>query len=189
MDRRFDANHDSSGKFSSGNGGSGASALAGGKHGLLSTPAVHAHMNELYKASANSFMDRHDHTEHSFTVDGLGKPRPIVGSKQADKDTVVVHPADTAIVHTHPLEDDKKPSAADEKIANTYGEPNYVLSAHELWVAPGDGTASYKVGDVEWKDGDLVITPVAIAARYLPTAYTFYTYGSDGSVVEHRRNQ
>jgi len=161
-DTRGDDEHTSTGQFAAKGEGdkNGASALAGGKHALLATPAVHAHMNSLYKASSNSFMDKHDHSEHSFTVDGLGKPREITGSREADKDKVVVHPADTAIVHTHPKADDIKPSTADENIANTYGEPNYVLSQNQLWVAPGDGTKSYKVGDVEWKNDDLVITPV-----------------------------
>jgi hypothetical protein len=152
MDKRFDKDQPRSpdGKFGSGDGGA---------HAILKTAAVHDQMGKLYSSASASYLGQ-DKIEHSFTVDGAGKPRDIQSSHDSAKSSVTVHPGDQCIIHTHPKRTDPKPSAADIAIAEQFGIPNYELSANELWVANGDGSTA-KVGNVEWKDGELVLTLIA----------------------------
>ena len=45
-----------------------------------------------------------------------------------------------AIVHTHPLRTDPRPSSGDAALSRRLGLPVYTLTRHGLWVAQPDGT-------------------------------------------------
>jgi HK97 family phage portal protein len=141
-------NHDANGRFGSGSGGASA-------HPLITTTDAHTQMANLYNSASSGYSGQ-DKMEHSFTIDGSGKPRAIQSSHSNSSNSVTVHPGDKAIVHTHPKGTDPKPSDADVAIAVKFGIPNYAMSADVIWVANPDGTTA-KVGDVSWQHGDLDI--------------------------------
>ena len=168
LEVRGDDDHASNGQFAAKGAGTesknGSSSLAGGKHALLETPAVHAQMTAAYKKAQPTFMPatmasagtKIPRNEYSFTVDKDGKPSDVVTSGTDNKNSIEVPAGAQAIVHTHPTADSPLPSEGDIAAAKAAGCPNYELSHSEIWVANPDGTTG-KVGDVSLKHGDLVI--------------------------------
>lgn len=125
------------------------------QHAVLKTPAVHAQMSKMYTDASHTFMGA-SREEYSFTVNKDGSVTPIKTSNTADKNTVDVPEGTQAIIHTHPAGDSPKPGPGDVHAAEQANCPNYALSQRALWVANPDGTTA-KVGDVEWKHGEVVI--------------------------------
>jgi len=125
-------------------------------------------MNKLYKYAQLSFVPNPftRKTELSFTVSADGTPGLVSSSHDWARDVVRVHHGDTAIVHTHPFGTDPRPSDSDVAIAVKLGIPIFVLSRGALWVAIPDGT-SYKVADVQWEHGQLVLKQRALVPQNL----------------------
>jgi len=171
---REDTEHAANGQFATKGGGDGLIGKSlGAKHDVLRTPEVHAQMAKMYKQAAPTMLKGTSlHQEYSFTVDKKsGKPSKIESSDESNKNHFV-KPDDpvTAIVHTHPDGTLPTPGPGDPLAAVLVDAPNYELSQKELWVVQPDGTQE-QVGTVEWKHGDIVITPMS-GERSLPFNYS-----------------
>ena|ERR1700723_990443 len=141
-------------------------ATTGGadKYAMLKTPVVHAQMTELYKQAHHTMMPQlggvqTPRAEYSFLINKDGTVTPVETSGTNNHNTMTITPDTAAIVHTHPLGTDPKPSdvpGGDTTVSKDNGIPNYALSLDALWVANTDGTVTH-VADVSWKHNDLVI--------------------------------
>lgn len=127
---------------------------------VLKMAAVQDQMSKLYADARNTFVPTTNgltrKAELSFTVNVKGTADRITSSGDWASDFRRVQHNDTAIVHTHPLGTDPRPSDGDNAAAVKLGIPIYELSHYALWVAMPDGT-SHKVANVQWKHGRLVL--------------------------------
>jgi len=111
----------------------------------------------LYHKAAITFLNPNFHEEYSFTVERDGSATEVVTDHDYNKNTVTVDRDTVAIVHTHPMTCSAQPSPGDQDAANRAGADNYVLSRSALWVAHPFAKKFEKIGDVEFKDGKLVV--------------------------------
>jgi hypothetical protein len=172
---REDTEHTANGQFATKGGGDSLIGKSlGAKHDVLRTPEVHAQLKSLYKQASPTMMKGSSiHQEYSFTVDKKsGKPSKIESSGESNKNHFVKpdEPV-SALIHTHPSSVLPTPGPGDPAAAALIEAPNYELSQRELWVVQPDGTQE-QVGTVDWKHGDIVITPVNADVRSLPFNYS-----------------
>jgi proteasome lid subunit RPN8/RPN11 len=114
-------------------------------------------LTRLYDRAAATFLSDTEHIEYAYTIDRDGTVSPIMSMHDFNRNTVTVDRDTVGIVHTHPRSVSSEPSPEDRDLATKSGLDNYVLSAHELWVAHPFAKRVEKIGEVEFKGGKLVV--------------------------------
>ena len=114
-------------------------------------------LTKLYDMASASYWSK----EYSFTISKDGHHSNITSNHGWNNDLVSIDENTAAIVHTHPYGRDPRPSKGDIDVARLIRGSNYVLSAHEYWVAEYIASLDYvrvrKVADVEYKHHQLVL--------------------------------
>jgi hypothetical protein len=131
--------------------------LAGMAHGqdeVLKTPAVLAQIKEIHTCCTFG----PSKTETSFRVTADGTPSNPASSNDYLKNTMRVYSTDLAIVHSHPMAGDPRPSPGDIATARSIGKPNYEVSLYAIWVTEGDGTVRKVATLKSGKHGVLIVT-------------------------------
>lgn len=119
--------------------------------------AENPQLTVLYNKATVTFLTDDHHEEYSFTMERDGSVSKVVSDRIYNRNTVTVDSDTVAIVHTHPNHVPPMPSRGDQAAADHAGADNYVLSRSELWVAHPFAKEFEKIGNVEFKDGKLVI--------------------------------
>ena len=136
-------------------------ALSHGQDEILKNPAVLAQVKDIHESGCSDvFLGTFGPlmTEYSFRITADGTPSKTESSHEFASNTMRVYNTDLAIVHSHPMAGDPRPSPGDITTATHIRRSNYEVSLYAIWVAEGNGTVRKVATLKSGKHGALIVT-------------------------------